>query len=100
MDGLGGLETLQAVRGGAVMTAATIHTIKTAVPKGTAPRKQRKAKAALLRRHAPAIGLGAVIMVLLSLSLSHLARGIEIVTSCQSWEGWAMAIGLDLLIVA
>src|SRR5260221_5869115 len=78
---------------------ATVH--KLAVPKGTAPRKQRRAaKTALLRPHAPAIGLGAVIMVLLSLSLSHLARGIEIVTSCQSWEGWAMAVGLDLLIVA
>jgi hypothetical protein len=33
-------------------------------------------------------------------SLSHLARGIQIVTGCEMWEGTAMAIGLDLLIVA
>jgi hypothetical protein len=52
------------------------------------------------RRHAPATGLGAVILVLLYLSLSHLARGIVIVTGCEAWEGTAMAIGLDLLIVA
>jgi hypothetical protein len=45
-------------------------------------------------------GLGAVILVLLYLSLSHLARGITIVTGCEMWEGTAMAIGLDLLIVA
>jgi hypothetical protein len=78
---------------------ATIH--KLAVPKGTAPRKQRKAsKAVLFRHHAPAIGLGAVIMVLLSLSLSHLARGVELVTGCAPWEALAMAIGIDLLIVA
>jgi hypothetical protein len=38
--------------------------------------------------------------VLLYLSLNHLARGIQVVTLCQDWEGFAMAIGLDLLIVA
>jgi hypothetical protein len=78
---------------------ATIH--KLAVPKGTAPRKNRKAsKAALLRRYAPAAGLGAAIMVLLALSLDHLASGVVIVTGCSWWEALAMAIGLDLLIVA
>jgi hypothetical protein len=40
-----------------------------------------------------------VILVLLYLSLNHLARGVQIVTLCQAWEGLAMAIGLDLLIV-
>jgi len=63
---------------------ATIH--KLAVPKGTAPRKSRHAsEAALLRRHAPAAGLGAVIMVLLTLSLDHLASGVQIVTA-YSWR--------------
>jgi hypothetical protein len=80
---------------------ATLHTLKPAAPKRAASNKNRKAsKAALLRRHAPAIGLGAVIVVLLYLSLSHLARGIQIVTGCEMWEGTAMAIGLDLLIVS
>jgi hypothetical protein len=40
-----------------------------------------------------------VILVLLYLSLNHLARGVQIVTLCEHWEGIAMAIGLDLLIV-
>jgi hypothetical protein len=62
-------------------------------------RQHRPSKAAILRRHAPAAGLGLVILVLLYLSLNHLARGIQVVTLCEHWEGIAMAIGLDLLIV-
>jgi hypothetical protein len=61
---------------------------------------RRRSKALMLRRHAPTVGLGAVILVLLYLSLNHLARGITIVTSTSEWEGTAMAIGIDLLIVA
>jgi hypothetical protein len=30
-----------------------------------------------------------------SLSLSHLAHGIEIVTHSAAWEGWALAVGID-----
>jgi hypothetical protein len=68
--------------------------------KPAARKSRRTSRAALIRRHAPAAGLGAVILVLIGLSLSHLARGIAIVTGCEAWEGMAMAIGLDLLIVA
>jgi hypothetical protein len=65
-----------------------------------ATRKPRRAsKAAVVRKHAPAAGLGLVILVLLYLSLNHLARGIMVVTLCDGWEGYAMAVGLDLLIV-
>jgi hypothetical protein len=60
---------------------------------------RRTSRAAILRRYATAAGLGLVILVLLYLSLNHLARGIQVVTLCQDWEGYAMAIGLDLLIV-
>jgi hypothetical protein len=60
---------------------------------------RRVSKAALLRRHAPAIGLGAVIVVLLVLSLRHLAAGVRIVTGCEPVEAVMRAIGLDLLIV-
>jgi len=45
-------------------------------------------------------GVGSVAVTLTALSLSHLAHGIEIVTGCQSWEGWAMAVGIDLGFVA
>ena len=61
---------------------------------------RRPAWPAILRRHTPAAGLGGVILVLLYLSLNHLARGIQVVTLCAEWEGIAMAVGLDLLIVA
>jgi hypothetical protein len=66
------------------------------------PQRQggRASKAAIVRRHAPAAGLGFVILVLLYLSLNHLARGVQIVTLCQPWEGLTMAVGLDLVIVA
>jgi hypothetical protein len=64
------------------------------------PHNRRASRAAIFRRHAPAAGLGLVILVLLYLSLNHLARGVQIVTLCEHWEGIAMAIGLDLLIVA
>jgi hypothetical protein len=47
-----------------------------------------------------AAGLGTVLLVLLGLSLTHLANGVRIVTGCQPWEATAMAIGLDLLVVA
>ncbi len=77
-------------------------TVTVLQPKSTpkaSPRKRRVTKAAIIRRHAPAVGLGAVLLVLLYLSLSHLAHGVQIVTGCEAWEGMAMAIGLDLLIV-
>jgi hypothetical protein len=64
-----------------------------------ATRRTRKTRAAVIRKYAPAAGLGTVILVLLYLSLNHLAHGIQVVTLCQDWEGLAMAIGLDLLIV-
>jgi hypothetical protein len=54
---------------------------------------------AIVRKHAPAAFLGLVVVVLLYLSLNHLAHGIAVVTLCQDWEGMAMAIGLDLHIV-
>jgi hypothetical protein len=75
------------------------NVIKLATP--VKPRRTRKtSKTAVIRKNMPAIGLGSVIVVLLYLSLNHLAHGIQIVTGCESWEGTAMAIGLDLLIVA
>ena len=64
----------------------------------TKPARKARRASHSLRRHAPA-GLGAVILVLPGLSFGHLAHGVQIVTGCEMWEGTAMAIGLDLLIV-
>jgi hypothetical protein len=50
---------------------------------------------AMRRQSLSATGIGLAIVVLTSLSLSHLASGIEIVTHSASWEGWALAVGID-----
>jgi hypothetical protein len=85
--------------------ATTVITALPATRREPAPSRRqrhprRASKAAIFRRHAPAGGLGIVILVLLYLSLNHLAHGIQVVTLCDGWEGLCMAVGLDLLIVA
>jgi len=47
-----------------------------------------------------AVILGLVAVVLIALSLAHLAHGIELVTRSPQWEAWAMAVGIDLGFVA
>jgi hypothetical protein len=68
-------------------------------PKVARKPSRRPSRASAFRRHGPAAGLGAVILVLLGLSLSHLSTGVQIVTHCSWLEALAMAVGLDLLIV-
>lgn len=68
-------------------------TTSTKTKKGTAT----KTNAAKLRRqHIAAIAIGTVGLVLVGLSLNHLAHGIGLVTGASDWERWAMAIGIDL----
>lgn len=80
-------------------TQTNIITLPQAKP---ATRRARKTShvARVAKQYGPAAGLGTVISVLLGLSLTHLAHGIDIVTGCAPLEGTAMAIGLDLLIVS
>jgi hypothetical protein len=59
-------------------------------------RRNTRAARALRRQAGTAVGLGLVALTLTALSLSHLAHGIEGVTGCEAWEGWAMAVGIDL----
>jgi hypothetical protein len=47
------------------------------------------------RQSLSATGIGLAIIVLTTLSLSHLASGITIVTHSPAWQGWAVAIGID-----
>jgi hypothetical protein len=82
------------------MASTNLNIIPLNKSKPVTRKVRRPSKTAALRRHSPTVGLGGVILVLLYLSLNHLARGITIVTSTSEWEGTAMAIGLDLLIVA
>jgi hypothetical protein len=51
---------------------------------------------AMHRQSLSATGIGLAIIVLTSLSLSHLASGISIITHSPAWQGWALAIGIDL----
>jgi hypothetical protein len=69
------------------MATVTILQPKSA-PKAS-PCKRRITKAAWLRRHAPA----AVILVLLYLSLSHLAHGVSIVTDARRGKAWQWRSG-------
>lgn len=61
---------------------------------------KKKAKRKASHHNTAAIAIGGVAAVLVSLSLSHLAHGIHLVTQSPTWEAWAMAIGIDLGFVA
>jgi len=73
------------------------RTRKLAVPKAPGERVTRRGR----RSHAvAAVGVLAVALALLGLSLSHLASGVAIVTACGERDGWLMAIGIDMGFVA
>lgn len=53
------------------------------------------------RRVKPAaVFLCAVTIALLAISLTHLADGMIMLTDCPAWQGWAMAIGVDAMLIA
>src|SRR5205823_588184 len=62
--------------------------------------KPQPAKPINRRVHFAAAAVLAVALVLLGLSLSHLAAEIALVTGAGPSDGWAMAIGIDLGFVA
>lgn len=80
---------------------ATLHTIPTA-PKSKAKGKAKVRTTRADRRwqSAAAAGIGLVALALTTLSLTHLAHGIHVVTLAPTWEAWAMAIGIDLGFIA
>jgi hypothetical protein len=66
----------------------------------TPPRRAGQAVKAVRRQAGTATGVGIVAAILTTLSLAHLAHGITTLTGASPWEGWALAIGLDLGFVA
>ncbi len=85
------------------MSLATVTPLPTSRPRtGKAQSKapSRKVLRAQSRQRLAAVGLGAVAATLTGLSLSHLAHGISLVTHAPAWEGWAVAVGVDLGFVA
>jgi MFS family permease len=49
----------------------------------------------MARQRGAAYGIGAVAVVLMGLSLSHLASGVLALTHGEEWHAWAMAVGID-----
>jgi hypothetical protein len=83
------------------MSQATPNVVRiSASQKPAIVRKHTRATRAVRRQAGTAIGIGAVAVTLTTLSLSHLAHGITIVTGAEGWQSWAMAIGIDLGFVA
>jgi hypothetical protein len=79
---------------------AQVVQLKTSKQVNTATRHSTRITKAIRRQAGTAVGIGTVAVTLTALSLSHLSHGIEIVTGAQSWESWAMAVGIDLGFVA
>ena len=63
-----------------------------------AKRPERHIVGKRARRRQRVAGFGAVIIagVLTALSLTHLAHGVQTITSAPSWEAYALAVGIDL----
>ncbi len=81
------------------MTATNV--VKLAVPKKETHKAKSKWFVRKMKQQTyAASGIGVIAGVLVALSLSHLAHGIEIVTAAPPWESWALAIGIDLGFVA
>jgi hypothetical protein len=83
------------------MSQATPNVVRiSASQKPAIVRKHTRATRAVRRQAGTAIGIGAVAVTLTTLSLSHLAHGITIVTGAEGWQSWAMAVGIGLGFVA
>lgn len=65
-----------------------------------AARRTAKQERARQRQLYSAAASWAVALVLVGLSLSHLARGVHLITGAGPIESWAMAIGVDLGLIA
>ena len=46
------------------------------------------------------VALGAVVTIMLGVSLEHLASGIREITHSTAWSAWALAIAIDVGMVA
>jgi len=77
------------------MNVSTLSVIKSS-KKPVAKSSSRAFAKRMKRQKFAAVFVAGVAGALVILSLSHLARGIEIVTNGPVWEGWLLAIGFDL----
>lgn len=86
----------------------TAPTPKPAPKKKAAPRSRTRARDKVPRltateqrlgRHL-VVALGAVVTIMLGVSLEHLASGIREITHSTAWSAWALAIAIDVGMVA
>lgn len=66
----------------------------TNVAAAPAPRSKSWLRKMARQRNA-AYGIGVVAVVLMGLSLTHLASGVHALTHGDDWHAWAMAVGID-----
>jgi hypothetical protein len=69
-------------------------------------RTRRRKSVPMLSEHERCLGiglvasLGIVVLIMLVVSLEHLATGIQEITQSTSWSAWALAIAIDVGMVA
>lgn len=68
--------------------------------KASRPQHTRGHARRMQRQTHVAVATGGVALLLTALSLTHLSHGIQQLTGCDCWEGWAMAAVTDLGFVA
>lgn len=63
--------------------------------------KRRKSKLAkVARASVEKYVMAGATVGLLGVSLWHLVDGVVTLTQCEQWQGWAMAIGIDVMFIA
>lgn len=75
---------------------ATVTKLSPTLPVTKKATKHGRATKATRRQALAGAAMGGVATILVGLSLSHLAHGIELVTTSDKLEAWSMAIGIDL----
>ncbi len=84
----------------AAAAAPPVGKTKEIKPDVTPSRRAGQAIKAVRRQAGTALSVGIVAAILTTLSLAHLAAGITALTGASAWEGWSMAIAIDLGFVA
>jgi hypothetical protein len=86
------------------MSEAAIRVLKDA-PKFSVKPKRGKAKSKTVKvvkkAFTPArIGILGVTLFGLAVSLTHLSEGVMLIADCPAWEGWAIALTIDAMLIA
>lgn len=67
-----------------------------AMPKPASPRPRTVRRRKIDYTMLTSCAIGGCAAVVTGLSLNHLATGIATITHCPAWQGWAMAVAVDV----